>query len=168
MPSVLFDIVCASYSLYFFPHLISDIARILKPGGLFIAITHSQKSLREIIRLIPAACSRQLAISRLLRLFSAENGTAQLRKHFALVERLPYPNRLVFPHESIEDCCDYLFKKRELLFKEIAGNRPRELDRAAKHFLETIRQHAEQQHSFTITKDDCVFRCRNPKHPTQR
>ncbi len=164
MPGALFDIVYASYSLYFFPHLISDIARILKPHGLFISITHSQESLREIIRFIPAARSRGLSITRLLRMFSAENGKSQLQEHFDSIEQLPYPNRLIFPHESIDDCCDYLSKKRGLLFKEVAQTRPQELDTTIQRFLKDIRQHAEQNRCLAITKNDCVFRCRNPKH----
>ena len=164
MPDALFDCVYASYSLYFFPHLISDIARILKPHGLFITIAHSEESLREIIRFIPAACSSDLAISRLLRMFSAENGRSQLQEHFDSIEQLTYLNRLVFPYESIDDCCDYLSKKRGLLFKEVAQTNPQELDTTIERFLMDIRQHAELNRCLTITKNDCVFRCRNPKH----
>jgi ubiquinone/menaquinone biosynthesis C-methylase UbiE len=168
MPDALFDIVYASYSLYFFPDLISDIARILKPHGFFLTITHSQESLREIIRFIPAACSSGLAITRLLRMFSAENGRSQLQEYFNSIEQLPYLNRLVFPHESIDDCCDYLSKKQGLLFKEVAQNTPQELDRTVNHFLMEIRQHVELNRCLAITKNDCVFRCRNPKRDKEQ
>jgi len=113
---------------------------------------------------LTAARSRGLAITRLLRMFSAENGRSQLQEYFDSIEQLPYPNRLVFPHENIEDCCDYLSKKRELLFKEVAQTRPQELDTTIQRFLIDIRQHAEQNRCLAITKNDCVFRCRNPKH----
>lgn len=163
MPSAAFDIVCASYSLYFFPHLIAEIARILKPEGLFITVTHSEDSLGEIIDFLPAHPGG-LAISRLLRTFSAENGQAQLKESFNSIECIPYPNRLVFRHEDIEDCCDYLAKKRDLLFKEVAYTSPDELDTAVNLFLSRIREHAHRNRVLTITKNDCIFRCRSPQH----
>ncbi|MFW5861720.1 MAG: class I SAM-dependent methyltransferase, partial [Spirochaetota bacterium] len=45
-----FDLVISSYSLYFFPHLIPHIARILSPGGIFISLTHSRNTLNEIVQ----------------------------------------------------------------------------------------------------------------------
>jgi SAM-dependent methyltransferase len=49
MEGASFDLVVASYSLYFFPHLIGEIARVLRTGGVYIAVTHSVHSLRELL-----------------------------------------------------------------------------------------------------------------------
>src|SRR5208283_926246 len=61
MPESIFDLIIASYSLYFFPHLISDVARLLMPHGIFIVLTHSQNSLQEVIKYV-VDCMRQIGI----------------------------------------------------------------------------------------------------------
>ena len=48
-PSGSFDLVICSYALYFFPNMISEIARILKTDGFFITITHSKKDMWEMV-----------------------------------------------------------------------------------------------------------------------
>jgi len=163
------DLVVASYSLYFFPHLIGEIARILRPNGIFIAITHTESSLQEVIRLIPG-CVRAVgveapgepAIGRLLRNFSLENGEAQLREHFGRIEKIPFENDLSFPQGDIEDCIDYLGKKRNLLFKEIFDTNPKMIDEALSCFYRELRESARRQGSVVITKDDGIFRCFEP------
>ncbi len=163
------DLVVASYSLYFFPHLIGGIARLLRPNGIFIAITHTESSLQEVIRLIPG-CIRSVgleapgepAIGRLLRVFSLENGEAQLKKHFGRIERILFENDLSFPRDDIEDCIDYLGKKRNLLFKEIFDTNPQMIDEALSCFYRELRESAYRQGSVVITKDDCIFRCFDP------
>lgn len=162
-----FDLVVASYSLYFFPHLIGDISRILKPEGVFIALTHTEDSLKELIRLLPLSraggpAHQEPAISRLFRVFSMENGEERLIEHFRTVERIPYPNRLVFPYESIEDCYDYVSKKRHLIFKDFRDADPHGLDGIVNEFFERIENYAQQKKVLEITKDDCVFRCHDP------
>jgi len=164
-----FDLVVASYSLYFFPHLIGEIARILRPGGVFIAITHSKASLHEVIRLIPE-CIRSIgleapeepAIGRLLRVFSLENGEAQLRGHFGRIEKILFENDLSFPRDDIDDCIDYLGKKQNLLFKEIFDAEPQRVDEALSCLYRDLRERARTQGSVVITKDDCIFRCFDP------
>lgn len=162
-----FDLVVASYSLYFFPHLIGDISRILKPDGIFIALTHTEDSLKELIGLIPLSNAggdtlREPAISRLFRVFSMENGEVRLKEHFGTIERIPYLNKLVFPYENIEDCYDYVSKKRNLIFKEVRDTDPQRLDGIMEEFFRRIQSCARQNRVLEITKDDCVFRCRDP------
>ncbi len=53
-----FDMAIASYSLYFFPHLVGAIARVLSPEGVFIAVTHSKYSLREVTSFVPRCMER--------------------------------------------------------------------------------------------------------------
>jgi SAM-dependent methyltransferase len=170
MQSGEFDLVIASYSLYFFPHLIGEIARILQPRGVFIAVTHTERSLNEIIQLIPNAMKQtgidppgELAISRLLQVFSMENGERRLTPHFETVETIPYPNKLIFPRERIDDCIDYLSKKRNLLFKEVIERDRHRLEDVMDVFFSGLRERAEHNAVLEITKNDCIFRCRYPK-----
>lgn len=79
-----FDTVLACWMLYHVPDLdrgLSEIARVLQPGGRLVANTNSQEHCRELYELIeyPVA-ARQFV-------FRSENGEASLRKHFANVER---------------------------------------------------------------------------------
>jgi len=169
MASDSLDLVVASYSLYFFPHLIGEIARVLRPNGVFITITHTESSLQEVIRLIPG-CIRSVglevpeepAIGRLLRVFSLENGEAQLKGHFGRIEKIIFENDLSFPLDNIEACIDYLGKKQNLLFKEIFDTNPQRIDEALSCFYRELRESARRHGAVVITKDDCIFRCFAP------
>ncbi|MCK9273991.1 MAG: class I SAM-dependent methyltransferase [Syntrophales bacterium] len=170
MPSGFFDLIVASYSLYFFPHLIGYIARLLATGGMFLTITHTQSSLQEVIGLIPASLEAvgfeypgDTAIGRLLRRFSMENGEGQLKPHFGRIEKIVFENDLSFPEEHIEDCIDYLSKKRNLLFKEILDADPEKMEEVLTGFYKNVRERAREGGKFSITKDDCIFRCYEPR-----
>jgi len=164
-----FDLVIASYSLYFFPGLISEIARVLKPEGVFITITHSNFSLKEITRLIPhslkaigLAPPKVIAINRLFHSFSQEVGTRKLAPYFRAIEMIRYPNAMVFPFERIIDCINYISKKRFLLFKDISRQYPERMDDVQLHIYQRVSSLARDNGFFTVTKDDAVFRCRAP------
>lgn len=164
-----FDLIIASYSLYFFPYLISEIARALKDDGLFITVTHSKFSLQEITRLIPGSMAHsgltppeRITIEALFEAFSLEDGLAQLRPHFTAIETIPFPNTMVFPTEKINDCIHYLSMKRHLLFKEVADRHPERMEDVQSHFYQRIHHQAHVQGAFTLTKDDAIFRCAQP------
>ena len=130
-----FDLVIASYSLYFFPGLISEIARVLRSEGIFITITHSRFSLKEITRLIPHSLRtigltppKVISINRLFHAFSQEQGRRKLAPYFRAIEMIRYPNAMVFPFERIIDCINYISKKRFLLFKDITRQYPEKMD----------------------------------------
>lgn len=170
MASDSFGLVAASYSLYFFPHLIGEIARILKPDGVFIAITHSEFSFREIIHLI-SRCIQSIgleapdepAIGRFLRAFSLENGEKWLKERFGRIEKIVFENALSFPRDKIDDCIDYLEKKKSLLFKEISDMDPQRVEEALSRFYHDIRDSARKEGTLVITKDDGIFRCFEPQ-----
>ena len=42
-----FDLVVSAYSLYFFPGVLPEVRRVLRPGGIFLIITHSASMLEE-------------------------------------------------------------------------------------------------------------------------
>ena len=79
-----FDLVIAAWMLYHVTDLdvgLSEIARVLEPGGQLIANTNSKFHAMEVFELIgyPADARAEL--------FNAENGEESLRRHFATVER---------------------------------------------------------------------------------
>lgn len=80
-----FDCVAAHWMLYHVPELdrgLSEIARILSPGGRLVAITNGKDHLLELWRLVGA---EELRVGRDLS-FGAENGGDALRRHFRHVE----------------------------------------------------------------------------------
>jgi SAM-dependent methyltransferase len=171
MQDVSFDLVIASYSLYFFSHLIPQIARVLRRSGLFIAVTHSKNSLQEVIRFITSSMRAvgltppdDLKINKLFRVFSLEDGGSQLMPHFEKVERIMYENSLVFPIDRFDKCVEYLDTKKHLIFKEVSEMYPPKVEDVAAAFNRSLFEHASIHGKVLITKDDGIFRCQLPVH----
>ncbi len=161
-----FDLVVASYSLYFFPHLIADIARVLSPGGVFITVTHSRHSLKEATALVPRCMEimgltppQEITINRLFQSFCMENGEERLNPFFGEVDRILYKNDLLFSLDRISECIDYLDKKRHLIFKDIMESHPQKMGDMLSSFHKMVFEQAKEQGRVVLTKDDAVFRC---------
>ncbi len=170
IPDSSFDLVIASYSLYFFPHLIGEIARILSPEGVFLTVTHSKHSLKEVTRYVPRCMKMvgidppvEIAINRLFQSFSLEDGEAKLTPHFGCIERIVYLNDLLFPLDQVTECLSYLDKKKFLIMKEVADNNPQKLEDMLWCFNAMVCDHARLHGDIIITKDDAVFRCSLPQ-----
>jgi SAM-dependent methyltransferase len=89
-PGASFDTVVAAWMLYHVADIdrgLSEIARVLKPGGALIAVTNSVRHLEEL-RALGAAGFPGFDAA-----FNRENGEESLRAHFAKVER--YDNEVV-------------------------------------------------------------------------
>jgi SAM-dependent methyltransferase len=166
-----FDLIIASYSLYFFPHLIKEIARLLNPtNGIFITISHSKYSLGEVLRLLPK-CMEELglepiqktSIARLFETFSLEDGLELLQPYFQKTDKIVYENALLFSKENIVDCIDYLEKKSTLLFKDVLEKYPLQLEDIRRKLYENISKHAEEKGQIAINKDDVIFQCSGPR-----
>ncbi|MCU0575300.1 MAG: class I SAM-dependent methyltransferase [Desulfobacterota bacterium] len=171
MADASFDLVIASYSLYFFPHLIPQIARVLRSSGIFIVVTHSRYSLQELTSFVPFSMKtaglqmpEDLRINMLFRSFSLEDGGLQLDPYFRDVERIPYENSLVFPLDRFDACIDYLDTKKHLLLKEVNDVHPGKFDVVLAVLVKTLFDHARAHGKVLITKDDGIFRCRFPVH----
>lgn len=165
-----FDLIIASYSLYFFPYLIDEIARILSREGIFIAVTHTEYSLQEVIQMIPRCIEGlglippdEILISRLFRTFSMENGEGQLAPYFEETEKIVFENSLTFPSEKVNDCIEYLEQKKHLLFKDIEASYPERMDDIISSFYRDILAFAQKGERIALTKDDVVFRCHKPR-----
>ena len=163
-----FDLVISSYSLYFFPHLVPHIARILTPGGIFISLTHSRDTLNEILQMIPPSIAdagitppERMAICQLFSNFCVENGRELLEPYFEKIVVIPYPNSLVFKDVYIDDCISYLDQKKHLLFKEIIESHKEDMEQVINNFYYRIINTASIEHTLTLTKNDAAFRAYN-------
>ena len=156
-PDQSFDLVICSYSLYFFVDVLPEVARVLRPQGLFLTITHSESS---IVGDLPAAGFAEAAagLLSLIRQFSAENGLDILREWFGQVTRIDYENNLRFEAEHADELLTYLQFKLPFL---VPGSSPDDnLPTALKRYVvRSLRETGE----LIIDKNDAVFRCGSPR-----
>ncbi len=154
-----FDLVICSYSLYFFPQVLPEIARLLMPDGLFFTITHSEQS---IVGDLPAGGFEREAsgILSLVQQFSAENGNDILNPWFGKINKIKYENALRFEAQNIDRLIAYLSFKLPLL---VPGASPGD---ALPNALEKyVRDLIRKQERITIEKNDCAFHCWRPRRP---
>jgi SAM-dependent methyltransferase len=88
-----FDCVVAAWVLYHVPDLhrgLSEIARVLKDGGLVVAATMGEGNLAELWKAVGDRATRGLT-------FGADNGAATLERWFTDVERRDARGTVVFP-----------------------------------------------------------------------
>jgi ubiquinone/menaquinone biosynthesis C-methylase UbiE len=157
-PDRSFDLVVASYALYFFPEVLPEVARVLAPQGMLLAVTHTEASSHDLADVLGLRESD----SRLLagvRDFSAESGTPRLAQWFQDVERIAYPNALVFDAAHQDELLAYLRFKLLLVAPQaaLAG----ELAEALAHAAEVL----ACQGRVVLEKSDVAFRCTRPRCP---
>jgi ubiquinone/menaquinone biosynthesis C-methylase UbiE len=95
-PDATFDVAIANHMLYHVPDIplaISQLARVLKPGGLLIASTNGEQHMVETHDLIETIQGQRPKRTIATR-FSLENGAAQLDPWFPRVERREFPDRI--------------------------------------------------------------------------
>lgn len=86
-----FDCVLAAWMLYHVRDLdrgLSEVARVLRPGGLFVAATNGDGHLSELLE--------RVGLPPFVMPFSRENGEAILRRSFGSVERHDFTTRASF------------------------------------------------------------------------
>jgi SAM-dependent methyltransferase len=152
-----FDLVVASYSLYYFVDLLPAIPRVLRPTGTFVAVTHGEATFRTLCLAAGIEESRS-PLRLLLRGFNAENGEERLRTHFAAVERLDYLNTLRFEPQHLAELLDYAGFKLPLLLPDRV---------VPETVLGDVRQRLTDllrvAGAFVMDKHDVIFRCRGPR-----
>lgn len=86
-----FDVVAAMWMLYHVPDLdraFAELRRVLRPGGLFVAVTNGDEHVADL--------RRDAGGGPVVTGFSSENGEGALLRHFARVEREDIATRAVF------------------------------------------------------------------------
>ncbi len=151
-----FDLVISSYSLYFFPGIIPDVARIMKKDGVFVVITHSRTSFTGLYEAMGIR-RRDSEIPRLLRAFSAENGEEKLSRSFREIERIDFPNTLSFNEKDFNDLMLYAGFKLPLLLRE-----SERCDLLPDKYKKKLLFSLSDKKEILIDKNDAVFRCRRP------
>jgi ubiquinone/menaquinone biosynthesis C-methylase UbiE len=106
-----FDVVLAMHMLYHLPDRalgIRELRRVLRPEGVALVVTNSDRHLRELDDIAIAAAGRSLPSNRLT--FTMEAGEAELREGFASVERHDMPSQLVIT--EVEPVVAYVHSMR--------------------------------------------------------
>jgi ubiquinone/menaquinone biosynthesis C-methylase UbiE len=163
-----FDLVLCSYALYFFPEIIPQISRVLKPEGSFVSITHCEENMREFISEAKETLmdshfikSAEQPIESIVRRFSSQNGYALLSSSFRTIIQTDYRNSLLFKEADLPDLVEYFrFKSPFFLSSGISLKSDLVCD-LLKHHLEGILRDSGH---FRISKDDTIFICTEPIH----
>ncbi len=155
-PDDSFDLVVATYTLYFFPEVLPEVARVLTPHGVFLAVTHTEASCRDLACVLGLPESDSLLLAG-VRDFSAESGAHRLAPWFEDVVRIEYRNSLVFDAADQDDLLAYLRFKLLLLAPQaaLAG----ELAEALAHAAEVLACLGR----VVLEKNDAAFRCTRPR-----
>lgn len=159
------DLILCSYAMYFFPDAIPHIARILKPEGLFITITHEVPHMIEFITYVREILSKNginltidLPYETLIGRFSDKTGPALLQPYFREIEVRNYKADLVFGNQDYEDLIKY-FNFKESFFIPEAFDPEGELHRKV---VAGIEEDIKGKSGLKITKNDVIFICKNP------
>lgn len=161
-----YDLVLCSYALYFFPETVPHIARILKPRGLFVTITHDSRNMGDLFECIKKIMDRHYArkkfllpVEKIIRQFSAENGAAVLGSCFGQVDIVDYPNTLVYPLDDLHEIIDYFHFKSPFF---LTGTQIEQND-IVDHLPELLQHHSPNKNDVVISKNDRIFICSDPK-----
>ncbi|MDF1552949.1 MAG: NUDIX domain-containing protein [Deferrisomatales bacterium] len=164
-----FDLVFSCFSLYFFPDAVRDIARVLTDDGTFVAITHSEETLRELIRHIPPTLEslglgvpELLSIQKLLRTFSCESGEDLLRPSFGEIGKKIFRNSLRFQPEEMAHLRLYLHMKKHLFLKEVCEVNPDSVGAVLNQLTAALTAEARVKGTLEFNKNDAAFICRKP------
>jgi len=166
-PDNYFDLILCNFSLYFFIDTLPTIVNKLKSDGLFITITHSTNSLKELLKDLQIVLNidhkstwDELGSEQVLDNFNAENGLELLQLYFTEIEKIDYYNTLEFEHEDIDKLFDLLqFKKTSLIHHNNYADfiKTKEFDKKLRN---TITTKINKLGKYTLNKDDTIFRCR--------
>jgi SAM-dependent methyltransferase len=155
------DVVLANHMIYHIPDqdsAVSEIARVLRPGGRLLAATNSRNNMAEL-KALQSSLARQLLPNFDVPLpslsFTLEDGGQLLNRHFSQVERHDLPGSLVFPNS--QPVIDYIGTTRERLQHFLPDNMTWEM--AEGLLRQELDQHISEHGEFRVTKLTGVFVC---------
>jgi ubiquinone/menaquinone biosynthesis C-methylase UbiE len=172
-PAASFDLIICSFALYFFIEMIPEISRILKKDGIFIAITHDQCNMQELIYITRntleeynlLANNQLLPIEVIVRQFTAGNGEMLLSPFFGQIRKFYFKNSLIFQPWEIYFFIDYYQFKSPFFLLGTGAHKKNIVDRLL-HKLQDI---GAESKVITMCKDDAIFICSQsptPKEPS--
>ena len=169
-PDNYFDLILCNFSLYFFIETLPNIVKKLKSKGLFITITHSTNSLKELLQDLQFVLNidhkstwDELGSEQVLDNFNAENGLELLQPYFKEIEKFDYHNSLEFDNNGLDKLFDLLqFKKTSLIHHNDYADfiKTKEFDDKLRN---TVNTKINELGKYVLNKDDAIFRCRVPK-----
>ena len=152
-PDSYFDGVVANHMLYHVPDrskALSEIHRVLKPGGKFYAATNGIQHMQEIDQLVAKVEPDMVANLQKLNAnqFTLENGAEQLAAHFATVIMRPYEDSLQVT--DAEPLVAYVLSMSRHAFQGLHEEKKPALERL-------IQKEVSKKKGFHITKSTGLF-----------
>ncbi len=142
LPPASLDLIVSAYSLYFFPDVLPEVKRLIRPEGVLVVITHSERMLEEGERYFDFRNLRKI-----IENFSAENGGEILRKHFDNITNVEYRNNLIFRRGEEKDLERYIEFKKEFIRKDVDPDIVKT----------TMIQELARKGEIRLNKDDRIF-----------
>lgn len=159
------DVILANHMLYHVPDqdtAVSEIKRILRPGGILLAATNSNTNMAELTDL-RVAIGQKFGLevnSDLIRptlSFTLEDGDQLLERHFSSITRIDQPSALIFP--NAQPVVDYINSSRSYYESLIPDGYPWHEIEDMIH--QTVSDHIAQHGTFRVSKLMGVFICTN-------
>jgi DNA-binding transcriptional MerR regulator/trans-aconitate methyltransferase len=149
-----FDIIIANHMLYHVDNIVkalSEIHRVLKPGGYFYASTVGQNHMIEIRDIMLKFKSETMDIksSEITSRFNLENGDTKLKKWFDNIQMKRYEDNLIVTEAT--PIIDYIFSMPGNVGESFSKERLEELNKYLKDKIVT-------EGGIYITKDTGFFK----------
>ena len=146
-----FDLVLANHVLFYCEDIdtaSAEIARVLKPGGVFLCSTYGKEHMKEISQLVSSFDDRiVLSSTSLYDCFGKENGTDILAPHFSQITWRQYEDYLTIPEP--EPLISYILSCH--------GNQNQYILEHYKEFAAYVKKKTTP--SLHVTKDAGCFLC---------
>lgn len=145
------DLVIANHVLFYcsdIPLVLSEVKRVLKPGGRFLCSAYSGHHMEEVGRLVREFDDRiVLSAAKLYEKFGRENGKDLLRPFFTEIDWKLYEDSLFIPEP--EPLISYILSCH--------GNQNQYIPERYNEFRSFVKRKTDG--GFTITKDASIFIC---------
>lgn len=150
-----FDVVIANHILFFMKDIdlaLSEIKRVLKPGGLVYCSTFGSNHMIELQELMLSfSSSIRIYEDKLSSKFGLENGESILNRYFSNIERVLYDDKLIV--NDTNGILEYIYS--------IPGNILDIIDTKKKEFESHINKNIEKNGEIYITSRLGLFKAKN-------